>query len=386
MLASRVLVPAAGTAVAIALALIPTASAQSIMNLGVLSGAGSSAANGVSGDGSVVVGTSGNWAFRWTPSGGMQRLPSYGDALGYGVSADGTTAVGYGEAPNYTWNGFRWSTSSGLTTFGNFGTTTVATATSSDGGVTVGRYMAGGGAWRGFRFTSSGGFQDLGHSPSYYYSAAFGVSGDGSVIVGGYTDNENVTQAYRLSSGTWQGLGRLAGGSTSTAYGVSTDGSVVVGVSDSQNGQRAFRWTATAGMQSLGTIPGLYNSSATAVSGDGSVIVGSCDNFAFRWHDSAGMLSLQSYLTSRGVDLTGWSALTTANAISAEGSNHPTPIIGSARSLRRDDPMRATPSPVSPMRSSEGFTLEQVGVTGHGLNFLWRESASWSQKRGFCSL
>jgi probable HAF family extracellular repeat protein len=100
---------------------------------------------------------------------------------------------------------------------------------------------------------------------------------------------------------------------------VSTDGSVVVGVSDSQNGQRAFRWTATAGMQSLGTIPGLYNSSATAVSGDGSVIVGSCDNFAFLWHDSAGMLSLQSYLTSRGVDLTGWSALTTANAISADG-------------------------------------------------------------------
>ena len=294
-------------------------SAESITNLGVLPGASTSFANGVSGDGSVVVGTSGNWAFRWTLSAGMQRLPSYGDALGYGVSADGTTAVGYGEAPNYTWNGYRWSTSSGLATFGNVGRTTVATATSSDGGVTVGQYNAGGGAWRGFRFTSSGGFQDLGYSPSYYYSAAFGVSGDGSVIVGGYTDNENVTQAYRLSSGTWQGLGRLAGGSTSTAYGVTNDGSVVVGVSDSQIGQRAFRWTATAGMQSLGTIPGLYNSSATAVSADGNIVVGTCDNGAFVWHASVGMLSLREYLSSRGVDLTGWAVLSKANSISANG-------------------------------------------------------------------
>ncbi len=139
MIPSRVRVPAAGAMVAIALSLMQTAGAQSITNLGVLSGAGSSAANGVSGNGSVVVGTSGNWAFRWTSSGGMQRIPSYGDALGYGVSADGSTAVGYGEAPNYTWSGFRYSTSSGLATFGNVGRTTVATATSSDGSVTVGQ-------------------------------------------------------------------------------------------------------------------------------------------------------------------------------------------------------------------------------------------------------
>lgn len=37
------------------------------------------------------------------------------------------------------------------------------------------------------------------------------------------------------------------------------------------------------------------------------------------------------------------------------------------------------------MCSSKGFTLNKVGVTGHGLNFLWREYAFGRQKRGFCS-
>ena len=296
--------------------------AESIKNLGVLPGKELSVASGISSDGSVVVGTSsgpGDAAFHWTESGGMQRVPTSSDADAFGVSADGSTVVGYGFTSNYTWAAFRWSATSGVSTFGNFGTTTLARATSADGSVTVGQYMAGGGAWRSFRFTSSLGFQDLGHSPTFNSSPAYAVSGDGSVIVGAYRNSDNVNHAYRWLSGSWQDLGRLAGGSTSTAYGLSADGSVVVGVSDSWNGQRAFRWTAATGMQSLGTIAGLYNSSATAVNGDGSVIVGTCDNVAFVWHDSVGMLSLQEYLVSRGVDLTGWSALTTANAISTNG-------------------------------------------------------------------
>jgi probable HAF family extracellular repeat protein len=319
MIAPRLLMPAVAAALAASACPTQSAHAQSITNLGVLAGAGSSAANGVSGDGSVVVGTSSNWAFRWTRTGGMQRIPTFGDAVGWGVSADGSTAVGAGETPNYTWRGFRWSGAAAVDTFGNFGSSTIARATSADGGVTVGQYLAGGGAWRGFRFTSGGGFQDLGHTPSFNSSAAFGVSGDGSVIVGGYTDNDNINQAYRLSGGVWQGLGRLAGGSSSTAYGVSFDGSVVVGASDSASGQQAFRWTAATGMQSLGLIPNTANGGATAVSGDGSIVVGYSDNYAFVWQNSVGMLSLQDYLVSRGVDLTGWSALTNATGISADG-------------------------------------------------------------------
>jgi probable HAF family extracellular repeat protein len=53
---------------------------------------------------------------------------------------------------------------------------------------------------------------------------------------------------------TW--LGTL-GGNDSVAYGVSADGSVVVGWSYNAAGYpRAFRWTAAGGMQDLGTLGG----------------------------------------------------------------------------------------------------------------------------------
>jgi probable HAF family extracellular repeat protein len=53
-----------------------------------------------------------------------------------------------------------------------------------------------------------------------------------------------------------QDLGTL-GGSGSWAYGVSADGSVVVGWAYNAAGRsRAFRWTAAGGMQDLGTLGG----------------------------------------------------------------------------------------------------------------------------------
>jgi probable HAF family extracellular repeat protein len=70
-----------------------------------------------------------------------------------------------------------------------------------------------------------------------------------------------------------QDLGTL-GGDESVAYGVSANGSVVVGWAYNAAGQyRAFRWTASGGMQDLGTL-GSSGSEAHGVSAGGSVVVG----------------------------------------------------------------------------------------------------------------
>jgi len=100
---------------------------------------------------------------------------------------------------------------------------------------------------------------------------------------------------------TFQGVGDLAGGTeTSKAYGVSGDGNVVVGESSSANGDEAFRWDAINGMIGLETGDGLdvlagasYFSQAGDASADGAVIIGTIGNSAFtlgfRWDAVDGM-------------------------------------------------------------------------------------------------
>jgi probable HAF family extracellular repeat protein len=120
------------------------------------------------------------------------------------------------------------------------------------------------------------------------------------------------------------GLGDLPGGSfDSVAYGVSADGSVVVGRSLSTSAHEAFRWTSGGGMVGLGFLPGdVYYSEANGVSADGSVVVGTSfyasGQEAFVWMPGAGMQSLQSYLTGLGVNTTGWQ-LYRATGVSADG-------------------------------------------------------------------
>ena len=92
-----------------------------MQDLGTLGG-GESWANGVSADGSVVVGWSYNAAFygrafRWTALGGMQglgTLPGGNWSAAHDVSADGSVVVGWAENAAGQWRAVRWTASGGV--------------------------------------------------------------------------------------------------------------------------------------------------------------------------------------------------------------------------------------------------------------------------------
>ncbi|HVP28588.1 MAG TPA: PEP-CTERM sorting domain-containing protein [Myxococcota bacterium] len=283
----------------------------------------------VSADGSTVVGVSvtdhpnlGEEAFRWTASGGMVGLgflPEENASYANGVSADGSVVVGntglsFGEA-------FRWTASGGMVGLGFLpgGVDSQAYGISADASVVVG---ASGG--QAFRWTASSGMVGLGTLPRGTASNAYGVSADGSVVVGiGDTARNGPVQAFRwTASGGMVGLGFLPGGISSWATAVSADGSTVVGINFSEGIGAAFRWTANDGMVDIGSTLGVF-SAAEAVSGNGSVIVGAYEpdnhfRHAFIWDNTHGARDLQQVLTADGLDLTGWT-LQDALGISADG-------------------------------------------------------------------
>jgi len=305
----------------------PEARSQSFTGLGVLPGGTQSAAARVSGDGSVVVGSSGSYrAFLWTRAGGMVdlgMLPGATTAYSTDVSDDGSVVVGTVYATEGV-RAFRWTFAGGMVSLGlpldgggdQEAYNTFGTAVSGDGAVVAGFSDP---VNTAFRWIDAGGMLSLG-TPGAGYSIARDCNSDGTVLVGEITAGLG-DHAFRwtLQVGL-QDLGTLPGGTISRAAGVSADGSTVVGYGNAGlAGIRAFRWTAASGMVSLGTLPGM-TSYAYGVSGDGSVVVGvlMSPNRAMMWTPSLGIVDLNTYFPSLHLDLTGWT-LTTANGVSVDG-------------------------------------------------------------------
>jgi len=300
----------------------------------------------VSADGSTVVGEGesryGAEAFRWTQAGGMVGLGYlsnlYAQSQAYGVSADGSVVVGVSKVSIGTgtagFEAFRWTQAGGMAHLGNFQPLPFesrAFGVSDDGSVVAGygKREAGTGTsyFEAARWTNGGTVMEgLGDLPlGSTQSRAYGISGDGTVVVGQGTGASGPEAFMWTDSDGMVGLGDLAGGTfESRANAISSDGSVIVGYGTSALGVEAFVWTDSDGMVGLDDLAdGSFESVANAVSADGSVVVGygtsASGMEAFLWKEKTGMRSLQTYLEGDlGLDLTGWT-LTSAEGISANG-------------------------------------------------------------------
>ena len=251
-----------------------------------------SVASDVSADGSVVVGQifldSGPEAFRWTAGGGMERL---GDLPGgtfasgaTGVSADGSVVVGHGHSGGALdpFQAFRWTAAGGMQGLGPVSSDIRSVSVSGDGSVVAGTRAPSSGSYEAFRWTQSGGVEGLGDLPGgASVSLAFAISADGSTIVGASPSSFASWEPFRWTqSGGMHGLGPPYTG-FSGAYGVSANGSVIVGWDEL--GGAPFIWDAANGTRSLQQVltndygldlGGAELITARAISADGRTIVG----------------------------------------------------------------------------------------------------------------
>jgi probable HAF family extracellular repeat protein len=218
-------------------------------NLGFLPGAQESAASAVNADGTVVVGSSpplgassiSPQAFRWvednsgSPSGGTMTalgvLPGATTSQANGVNGDGTIVVGRSGTAAFRWVKDNSGSPSGgtMTSLGFLpgSTSSGANGVNSDGSVVVG--FSG---QQAFRWTS-GTMIGLGMLPGAADSNATGVSDDGAVVVGTsggqafrWTPAEGMRSIFDLLTAAGA---NLAGWNLFSATGVSADGTVMVG-------------------------------------------------------------------------------------------------------------------------------------------------------------
>lgn len=200
---------------------------------------------GVSADGSTAVGyqdgPNGSEAYRWTESGGAQGLGFLSTISGASdVSADGNTVVGSGNG-----GAFIWTPDTGMTNLATTGPLNEPffgqpNAISADGSTVVGVVGPSPEAWI---WTETSGLQFLGIS-----QAAYGASADGSVVIGGsqFSRSSGIAWIYDKTNGVRDlktvfendyGLD-LTGWNLYAALDISDDGTKFTGVGINPMGQQ----------------------------------------------------------------------------------------------------------------------------------------------------
>ena len=202
-----------------------------------------------------------------------------------GVSADGTTSVGYSSV-----NTAYKIVGSTYTTLANLpgGIAAIARAASSDGIKIVGYAGDNSGQMQAVLWNGTSAPLILDGTATFHESFAFGISANGNTIVGWGTDvSSSTSSAFYYAGGTLTSMAPSFTGFQSQAAGVSADGNLVVGtVADSFSSlsmSSGFIYNISGGTSTLVdaglNIPsfntaGLTFSTLTAISGNGQVAVG----------------------------------------------------------------------------------------------------------------
>ncbi len=250
----------------------------------------------ISQDGATTVGAKliGDQAFRWTETGGEQPLGflAGGNESGAtGVSGDGSVIVGFGESDLGSREAFRWTESTGMVGLGFLpGSSNYSQANeiSADGSTIVGNTDSNIGP-QAFRWTLNEGMVALAdYTGNITSSAAFDVSPNGQFIVGYAIIMDSYFEAFRWTEADGMvPLGNMVSGiesDFSIAYGVSADGSVIVGtVGPPSLDSVAFLWDTEHGMRTVEDVltndygldlAGWELTVASDISADGRTIVG----------------------------------------------------------------------------------------------------------------
>jgi probable HAF family extracellular repeat protein len=313
---------------------------------------GGAAVQGISANGSVVVGVSDGRVFRWTPDLGLSYISpkDFLHTFFASVSADGSTIVstvadstGIFSAARWSEQGAGWQTLGGLPGQNSPDGAQISAGwgVSADGSTVVGlgwhtNYRA-----EAFQWTDATGMVGLGQPAANRSSRASAISADASTVVGFYTHpSHGNRRPVRWVNGGAPDL-FLGTDMPGEALAANSNGSVIVGAASlTGRGHHAYLYSDATGVQDLGIIGddpfGLSQSVANGVSDNNTVIGWVGDIFygapqGFVWTPDGGMVFVKDYLASQGVTVPDEWYIFSVTAVSADGKT----IGGQAINLNR---------------------------------------------------
>ena len=298
-------------------------------------------ANGVSDDGSAVVGQNNSGGFIWT----LDGLQEIGGVAAIAADADGSFITGDRSLPSGD-SAARYVATGGWTQFGGLGPSGCDSSLSSAYDISSNGQRCVGLGWDGcaasaFLWSPDGGMFEL---PRIGSSAtrADTISGDGTVI-GGWDQASNGSRRAaawfeNAKTGEWEEtlvlestFGNSAG--YGEVNGSNGDGSILVGSADgtTDSTSGAFMYLADDGVQMLGLLPPNdfpYGGGALDVAEDGRTVVGyQREGFgggqSFRatyWTPETGLVDLKEHLNGLGAGIPAGFTLAAAQSISDDGT------------------------------------------------------------------